>query len=398
MQTDTTPIHLDPAGFREHCLTLTESQRTFARLVAAWSRNPRKMLVVVSGGPGTGKSYVVKKTLDFVKKEQLKMSYTARSAQAIGGRTIHSALHLNFRGRLQELEKQLENEEDLVEAIKASGEVVKLFKCFDNPWIVVFDEVSMINGWLMYWLIHFFMDRTVLPVMVVAIGDQYQLNPVMSLFNLFSFDFSEIRWLVRRIHLRENKRFTPEYGAMIEAMCRFVDAGDETGLFAYLCEHFPVCESIDGSQLAQADRAMAAKNDRVDSFNAYYIKNMAAGPEVKVQEKLILKPGCSVIVTKNGCSDVMNGTELTFLRFCEKTERVVCEHPQTKEKVVVRKHPDTGRYPVALGFAATIHKFQGDTIDTAKIVIHLGGNRNLNQAYTALSRVRRKEQILAIAL
>lgn len=398
MQTDATPIHLDQARFREHCLTLTESQRKFARLVNAWSRNPCKLLTVVSGGPGTGKSHVVKKILDLVEKEQLRMSYTARSAQAIGGRTIHSALQLNYKGRILELEEQLKDEEDLVAAIKASSEVVELFKFSENPWIVVIDEVSMINAWLMYWLIRFFMDRTDLPLLVALIGDPRQLNPVKFLYNLFSFNFSESRYIVRRIHLLENKRFTPEYGAMIEAMCRFVDAGDETGLFSFLCEHFPVCESIDGSHLAQANRAMAAKNDRVDSFNAYYIKNMVEGPEVKVQEKLILKPGCSVIVTKNHHSSVKNGTELKFVRFCPDTERVVCEHPKTKEEVVVRKHADSDKFPLVLGFALTIHKFQGDTIDNAKVVIHFGGNRNLNLAYTALSRVRHKGQIVAIAL
>lgn len=398
MQTDATPIHLDQARFREHCLTLTESQRKFARLVHAWAKNPCKLIAVVSGGPGTGKSHVVKKTLDLVEKEQLKMSYTARSAQAIGGRTIHSALQLNYRGRLLELEKQLENEEDLVAAIKASSDVLTLFKFFDDPWIVVVDEVSMINAWLMYWLIRFLMDRTARPLLVVLIGDQYQLSPVKFHYNVFSFHFSESRYIVRRIHLLENKRFTPEYGALIEAMCRFVDARDESGFFAFLCEHFPVCESIDASHLAQANRAMAAKNDRVDSFNAYYIKNLVAGPEVRIHEKLILKPGCSVIVTQNGYSPVLNGTELTFRRFCESRERVICEHPKTHEEVAVRKHPESDTFPLAVGFAITIHKFQGETIDSAKIVIHFGGNRSLNLAYTALSRVRHKGQIVAIAL
>lgn len=398
MQAKPTPIDAEDVRFSKHILTLTESQATFAKLVAAWSRDPKKSLLIVSGGPGTGKSHVVKKTLDFLMTEQCRLSYTARSAQAIGGQTIHSALRLNFRGRCQELEKELENEMDLVTSIKASEDILKEFTYTKNPYVVMVDEVSMINAWLMYWIIRFFMDRTDLPLLFITIGDPHQLNPVKCAYNLFSIDFRRKEWLIQKVHLKENKRFTPEYGDMIETLRSFVDSDDEPGLFAFLCEHFPVCDSIEGTQLKQANRAMAAKNDRVNTFNAYYIKNMVKGPAIEIQSKLVLKPGCIVMVTKNGCSSVKNGTELKFIRFCKYTERVICTDPKTKEEVSVRKDSESNKFPLALGFAATIHKFQGDTIDNAKIVIHFDGNRNLNLAYTALSRVRRKDQILAIAL
>lgn len=397
MKTETT-IPLNETGLREHYLSLTDSQRKFVELVIRWSRHPCKKLAIISGGPGTGKSFVVKKTLDFLQAETLKMSYTARSAQAIGGRTIHSTLHLNYRGPCHNLEKSLENETDLVTAIKASQDIVREFSYDGDPSVVVIDEVSMINGWLIYWLIHYFMERTVKPLLFITIGDPHQLNPVKSAYNLFSYNYSSKRWPVENIYLKENKRFSLEYGKMIDELCRFVDEEDETGLFGFVCQHFPVCDDITGSQLAEADRAMAAKNDRVDSFNAYYIKNMMKGPEIEIQDRLVLKPGCIVIVVKNGCSSVTNGTELKFIRFCKYTERIICTHPKTNDEVIVRKDLERNKFPLVLGFAATIHKFQGDTIDDAKIVIHFDGNRNLNLAYTALSRVRHKDQILAIGL
>lgn len=398
MQTESPPIKFDEVGLRKHFLTLTHTQKEFVRLVVKWSKKPRKMLVVVSGGPGTGKSYVVKQTLDYLQVKQLRMSYTARSAVAIGGQTIHSSIHLNFKGLCLDLEKQLSNEQDLVTAIKASVDIMGEFDYTEHPLVVVIDEVSMVNGWLMYWLIRFFMDRTTQPLLFITIGDPHQLNPVKSIHNLFSFTFSEGRWVVRLIHLKESKRFVPEYETIINALRTFVDNANESGLFAFICQHFPIEERIEGTLLSQANRAMAAKNERVVAFNTYYIKNMVKGPEIQIEENLILKPGCIVFVTKNGCSSVSNGTELEFIRYNKRSERIICKHPQTREDVVVRKDALSKQFPVVLGFAATIHKFQGDTIDNAKIVIHFDGNRNLNMAYTALSRVRHMQQILAIVL
>lgn len=398
MQTESTPLTLDDAGLKEHRLSLTESQDRFVRLVKAWIQYPCKLLAIVSGGPGTGKSYVVKRTLDFVNAPQLRMSFTARSAQAIGGRTIHSALQLNYKGLCRQIEKSLENESDLVAAIDASKKIQGEFTYTEDPMIVVVDEVSMISGWLMYWIVLFFMERTKLPLLFIAIGDRHQLNPVKSPHNLFSFDFSEKRWLVRSIPLLENKRFTDDYGDLVDQLRRFVDTDDETGMIDYIHQHFPICEDITGSQLAQADRAMAAKNDRVDTFNAYYLHDMMQGPEIEIQDNLVLKPGCIVYVTRNGFSTASNGTELLFTRLCKYKGRLICADPKTRETVEVRREKASKKFPVVLGFAATIHKFQGDTIDNAKIVIHFDGNRNLNLMYTALSRVRHKAQILAVVL
>lgn len=396
MQTPGTEIPLDVSGLRKHFLTFSETQKKFASLILEWCSKPCKMLAIVSGGPGTGKSFVVQTTLDFVKTEQLRMSFTARSAQAIGGQTIHSAVKLDFRGLCHELEKKLANERDLPASIRASRDILNEFQFDRDPSIVFVDEVSMINGWLMYWLIRFFMDRTAQPLLFIAVGDRHQLNPVKSVHNLFSIAFSEKRYKVRKIYLTESKRFVPEYEVLINQLRQFVDCEDESGMFAFFCQHFPVREDIDDRLLVQAERAMAATNKRVETFNAFYLKYMVEGTEIQIDPGLVLKPGCIVFVTKNACSSVTNGTELVFRRYSN--NRAYCEHPKTHCEVVVHRDYVSNRMPLVLGFAATIHKFQGDTIDHRKIIIHFDGNRDLNMAYTAVSRVKSMRQILAIVL
>lgn len=398
MESESSPIELDEVGLRKHCLTLTDSQKAFVDRVLRWCKKPRKTLLVVSGGPGTGKTFVVTKTIDYIKAERLKMSYTARSAANIGGKTIHSTLNLDYTGLVRDLKNRLAHEKNLVECIKASRGVLDEFTCHKYPYVIVIDEVSMVSGWLMYWILRFFMDRTDQPILFITLGDRHQLNPVECSHNLFSFRFDgpEDPWDIQLVELKESKRFTPEYEKIIDALREFVDKEDEPGMFGFICHRFPVVEDIDGKTLEGANRGMSSTNKWVNVFNNYYIKNMVKGVEIKVNDDLILKPGCIVMVTKNGCSSASNGCELIFIR--RKEDRIVCTDPKSKQEVEIRKDCETQQFPIVLGFAATVHKFQGETLDEAKIVIHLSGNRDLNLAYTALSRVRHMDQILALAL
>lgn len=397
MECESSPIKLDEVGLRKHFLTLTESQRRFVNHVIQWCKKPCKTLIVVSGGPGTGKTFVVNKTLDYVKTEQLRMSYTARSAANIGGKTIHSTLGINYKGLVRDLRNKLVSEQNLVECIKASREVLGEFTYRKYPYVIVVDEVSMVSGWLMYWILRFFMDRTTQPILFITLGDRHQLNPVECCHNLFSFRFGlEDPWAVRLVELKESKRFVPEYEKIINTLREFVDNENESGMFGFICQHFPVVEDIDGEMLKRANRGMSSTNKWVNVFNNYYINNMVKGVEIKINDDLILKQGCIVMVTKNGFSSVSNGCELIFIR--KKEDRLICTDPKSKQEVEIRKDFESQQFPVTLGFAATVHKFQGETLDEAKIVIHLSGNRDLNLAYTALSRVRHMDQIVALAL
>lgn len=397
MESESSPIELDKVGLRKHFLTLTDSQKRFVYHVVKWCKKPQKTLLVVSGGPGTGKTFVVKKTLDYIKTEQLRMSYTARSAVNIGGKTIHSTLDLNYKGLVRDLKNKLANEHNLAESIKASREVLGEFTYHKYPYIIVIDEVSMVSGWLMYWILRYFMDRTTQPVLFITLGDRHQLNPVECSHNLFSFRFgSDNPWAIRLVELKESKRFVPEYEKIINILREFVDKEDESGMFGFICQHFPVVDDINGEILALANRAMSSTNKWVNVFNNYYIKNMVKGVEIEVNDNVILKPGCIVLVTKNGCSPASNGCELIFIQ--KKNDRIICADPKSKQEVEIWKDGESQLFPIALGFAATVHKFQGETLDEAKIVIHLSGNRDLNLAYTALSRVRHIDQILALAL
>lgn len=365
------------------------------------------MVITISGGPGTGKTYAVSKTLNYVKLQQLRMAFTARAANAIQGRTIHSTVQLNWypKSVYNQLEKKLENVSDVNECIEESKDLLEEFHYIGAPPdIIVVDEISMINGWTMYWLIRYFMDRSEKPLLFIMMGDKNQLCPVRCTHNLFSVTKLSGNYEAHYVNLLESKRFTEEYEGHINHLRHYVDTNDETGLFTYVCSHFPVVENIDSTLLSQASRAMAFTNSTVKSYNEFYVRKMVPGQTIRLYkckdevvktEYLDVKRNCLIFVNENGHREVMNGTQLIFMDYDPEKDVIHCNY---NGKRIQLTRNAKGWFPIDLGFAGTVHKFQGETIDCHKIVINFDGNQNLNLVYTALSRVRDMEQILAIKL
>ncbi|GBM54941.1 hypothetical protein AVEN_77842-1 [Araneus ventricosus] len=88
--------HFYHIGFDKHVTTLSSSQRAFPYLLDEWIKHPQEMVVIVAGGPLSGKTYSITSCLNRVSVSQLRMAPTARVVQRIGGSTIHSALTLDW--------------------------------------------------------------------------------------------------------------------------------------------------------------------------------------------------------------------------------------------------------------------------------------------------------------
>lgn len=369
------------------------------------------MKVVVAGGPGTGKTYTVITCLDYIAIGQLRMAPTARVAQKINGRTIHSAMRLKWGpgSVLENLVKKLATQEDPEECMKQSAEILDEFRCGQVPDIIVIDEVGMVAFWLIEWIFQYFFQNPT-PKLCIVMGDPNQLRPVKSIHNIFSVG---PKAEMKRIDLTESKRFVPEYEEIIERLRMFVDCNDETGLLTFLYEHFPVVESIDADILRKCTRALAHRNETVDKYNEFYLEHLIPktkefnyGRRLRLlrrdkneQKKVYVdvKCGCRIFCTQNGVSSVSNGTPLIFKNYIAEEDRLECLDPATNDLVRISRNRQ-GDFPIVVGFAGTIHKFQGDTMDDAAIAINFNGSRDLNLIYTALSRVRCMSQIVAIQL
>lgn len=400
----------DQSWLYKHNLNLTPSQEQFCQSLRAWFENPCSKIILLSGGPGTGKTFVVNQLLKF-DEHTLRMAWTGRSAQHIGGRTIHSTVRLKWGASsvYRRLEKELADEEDVDVCLEKSRPLLKEFTCDLTPRILVVDEVGMINAWTLYWLLVYFMEKSSEPTLCVLMGDRHQLSPVNSKYNVFSIvEKLREKYTLDYLHLLESKRFLPQYSLIIDRLRRDVDAGNKEKLFEFVKETYPVVSVIESGMLKEAARAMAFKNATVSAFNEFYIQHKMVGPiirlyslcpvkkELKRTEYLDVKSNCLIFVTQNGFSSVSNGTSLIFQEYLADKDVLLC-HQKNGTKVTVSRN-NMGKFPIEIGFAGTLHKFQGQTLDEDKIVISLDGSEDLNLIYTALSRIKCLEQILAIKL
>lgn len=393
----------------KHNLNLTSSQKNFVEVLKDWIQNPRKKIVLLSGGPGTGKTFVVSQLLNLIELQTIRMAWTARSANHIKGRTIHSTVRLKWGpdSECSRLEKELV-EDDVLTCIEKSQSLVNEFSCQLNPDIVVIDEVGMINVWIIYWLIHYFMEKTKKPLLFVLMGDRHQLHPVSSKYNVFFIvEHLKKSYPLDYIHLLESKRFVPEYDSIINQLRELVDLDDTSQVFDFVKAHYPVYQNIDNTMLKEATRAMAFKNSTVLAFNEFYLHHKIPGRGIRLYtfcpinkqpiktEYLDVKPNCLIFVTQNNFSSVSNGTSLVFKQYNPEKDNLIC----TWEKgIVTISRNEKGKFPIEIGFAGTLHKFQGQTLDEKKIIISFDGNEDLNLIYTALSRVRSVDQILAVKM
>ncbi|GFS34674.1 uncharacterized protein NPIL_32611 [Nephila pilipes] len=336
---------------------------------------------------------------------QLRMAPTARVAQRIGGQTIHSALKLKWKPGtlLYTLEKELQHETDEAVCLKKSAELLDTFACFQNPDIVVVDEIGMVSFGLAYWIIQYFFRRKK-PVLFVAMGDPNQLRPVKTNHNVFSVSLDIP---LTRMDLTESIRFLPEYEPIIKQLRYYVDTNNETGLFTYICGQFPVVEQIDTTILQKCTRALAYLKSTVEAYNNFYLKRLIKGPRIRLWTKsekgdrgttyVDVKVGCHVFIIENGVSLATNGTPLWFEKYNAQSDCIECKDP-VKDTLVEVHRNSRGEFPIVVGFAGTIHKFQGDTMDDEAIAMNFNGSRDLNLVYTALSRVKSMNQIVAIEL
>lgn len=148
------------------------------------------------------------------------------------------------------------------------------------------------------------------------------------------------------------------------------------------------------------------------SYDAQMTGSFEKMQDTPSPKTLILKEGALVIFNKNNYPDYINGTSGIVEKLSDKTIIVHCL--KDNKYITVRKEEwksfaydideesgeikekETGsfiQFPLQLGYALTIHKAQGKTLDRVIIDINRGAFAH-GQLYVALSRTRKKEDML----
>lgn len=407
----------------EEEITLSNEQASTFNLIKNTNVN-----VFIQGQAGTGKSYFIKYLKENCKKDMLFLAPTAIAAMNIGGSTIHSFFMLPPSDFI--------TDEDLHKADKYRFKMNSILKYID---IIVIDEISMIRPDMLD-CIDLLLKKAKNNfndpfggIQMVLIGDLYQLPPVISteakqLFvetyetdDPYFFDaeaYKEAQFLKVEFKtvfrqsdptLLDNLSKIRKNQANILTLDYFnrckISNKTELDNAVTITPYKNVTEKINKDKLQALKGTKNIYKAKLDGFFETASKNNMPAPE-----ELELKEGALVIFNKN--SDLWYNGSVGIIKKCYKKyvkvtllsnnidvevfpevwESYKYDIDKKTKEVIKTKTGEFKQLPLQLGYALTIHKAQGKTLDKVNIDMSHGAFAH-GQLYVALSRTRHKEDM-----
>ncbi len=367
--------------------------------------------VFLTGAPGSGKTYLLNKYINYLKEHNVEVAITASTGIAathLQGSTIHAWSGMGVKDRLTEkdLEKLLTN--------------TRITRNYKKANVLIIDEISMlhqhqldmINTIARYMLDS---DKAFGGIQVVLCGDFFQLPPVTHSIAIEErrFAFESDAWKNADFHvcyLAEQHRQGDDPLLAILNDIRSGTAGEHTKV--------PLRTRYKKEPLGTT-KAMKlySRNINVDGINERELRNIDGEEKIFIMEtegfdalvkglqknclapeELKLKIGAEVMFVKNDMAGkYVNGSRGVVVGFEKNDENwpIVKTHDN---KIIIAypeqwKYEDNGivhatvmQVPLRLAWAITIHKSQGMTLDAVEI--DLGDAFEPGMGYVALSRLR----------
>jgi len=381
----------------------------------------------ISGPGGTGKSYTLRSVLNDFEDNKINCARTAMtgaaSLQMPFGQTLHRALGLGIKTKL----------EDVVNSYHYKKEARFYLNEIDA---ISIDEVSMLRSDtldLCDEVLKYARDSQdpFGGLQVILCGDLMQIPPVVKdneLLNFWCFESNAWESLeLNHIYLRDIKRQDDLnfINALNTIRCGVVTPEIDKYFFNSHKNKFP--EGIEPTKLMSTNKEITTYNYKKLSMltteletheaeiwaNDDFLKQQII-KDCPAEEKLHLKIGCQVMIIKNdSCGNYVNGSvgkyvgSETIPEINEKTlkkENIEClvvelskdgkivYVPESEWKIERKRNGAIGtiasfkQFPVKLGWAVTIHKSQGMTLDY--VDVDLARCFGEGMAYVALSRAR----------
>ncbi|MBW8191336.1 AAA family ATPase [Neiella marina] len=371
-------------------------------------------IVFLTGKAGTGKTTLVKHIINVSKKSCVTVAPTGVAALNAGGVTINSFFRFPPR-------------------MITAGDIKKSYgsNVIDKLELLIVDEVSMVRADtldMIDYALRTWRNKPALPfggVQVLLVGDALQLPPVAPRGEEGELFYGRYRspWFFDSLVIQNTpfipivlqKTFRQTDLEFVDALNRIRDNDNHRSSVAWINRScWRDCDT------RTAELTLTATNKAADAINQSSLAELQGpartytastegdfsltGDRTPAPESLTLKVGAQVMILRNIVDEAVNGTLAVVEQLNETT--VVVRTKDTKNKIIIERESwETYRYtiangeiaadvkgrfeqlPLRLGWAVTIHKSQGLTLDSVRIDLGDGAFAS-GQTYVALSRCR----------
>lgn len=375
---------------------------------------------LLSGEAGSGKSYLVKALVNFLRQHRINVAVTGSTGVAsfnIGGQTLHSFAGLGLAD---------EPADQLIASVRKKEKVRQRIR---STHVLFLDEISMIKGDLLdkvnavFRAIRF-SNEPFGGCQVVFIGDWLQLAPVFKGQEMQELAFESLAWRaadIQTVVLKEQMR--QQTDKVLLNVLNDIRTGNTSSLHlldARIDAPFPkdgiepvriFCKNVDVDGHNKERLRMLSTPAKVfqasDTGSDYHLASL--DKNCPAPKWLELKVGAQVMLLKNENIDLglCNGSIGIVKEFVNggvkvqfpKTAAIITHNEwEMKDQEVgadgkmrAKVKATRSQIPLKVCYAVTVHKVQGTTLDRA--VVDMAEAFAAGQAYCALSRVRDLESL-----
>jgi ATP-dependent exoDNAse (exonuclease V) alpha subunit len=384
--------------------------------------NENQKFIFLTGAAGTGKTTLLESIKHEVDKKKIVVAPTGIAALNIGGTTINSAFRIGF---------------DTIPKVNKSEDPA-FRKLLKNLELLVIDEISMVRAPMLDAIsqslqIHRKSNKPFGGIDVIACGDLFQLPPVVKqneedeiyakYDSVYFFDAFSFKDIEEKIFYELNESFRQEEDENFFNLLNNIRLGKDLDLtIEKINKH-----CFDSTLEAEPFMTLTSRKNRAEDINHYklsfnenqeeIIKSKEFGElkenDLPALRDLRIKKDARVMFIKNDSDGRwVNGTVGVISECLDKnkkcikvkidgiTHRVEREewkkvkftYDEDSDEVLEEVVSSFKQFPIKLGWAVTIHKSQGLTLESCAVDLGEGAFAT-GQAYVALSRCKKLDSL-----